>query len=128
MNRWYGGGGEYPVSPWKARLKRSKDSSSVISTARPEMRASPLVTCLSSVALCSARRGSRWRSVAFLEPCIIPSQSSSSANSGSMPLMRGDPSARSVAKSPRPVDWKRSLTRSANSGAAASTSDQDATR
>ena len=78
----------------------------MISTARPEMRASPLVTCLSSVALCSASLGSRRRSAAFLEPCIMPSHSSSRANRGSMPLMRGEPSARRVASRPRPVAAK----------------------
>ena len=77
--------------------------SSETSTARPAILASPSVASLSTVALCSISRGSRRRSSFLRDPGMLPSQISPSANSGSHPLTRGDPSARSVPTRARPV-------------------------
>ena len=48
--------------------------------------------------LCNAKRGSRWRSRAFNDRHMLPSHSSPSAKSTSVPLMRGEPSRLSVAR------------------------------
>ena len=76
----------------------------------------------SAEALCSAKRGSRWRSRALRAPHIEPNHSSPSTKSASVPLIRGEPSRRRVAI----VLWtpasKRRLTASASSGSAAAKS------
>jgi hypothetical protein len=72
-------------------------ASSRTSIARPPSFASPPCIFGSAVALCSANRGSRWRSRAFIESSIMPSQISSSSNVASVPLTRGAPSRRNVA-------------------------------
>lgn len=48
--------------------------------------------------LCSAKRGSRWRSRAFVAFHMLPNHSPSGAKVTSVPLMRGEPSRRSVAR------------------------------
>jgi len=78
----------------------------------------------SSVGLCSARRGSRSRSLSLREPGIIPTKSSPSANSTSMPLIRGDPSFRSVASVLCLRMSKRCCTRLARAGSAEANSAQ----
>jgi hypothetical protein len=71
-------------------------------TARPETFASPghpasAPSTGSTVALCSAKRGSRRRSAPLRAPGIEPNVSSPSAKTASIPEIRGDPSARTVA-------------------------------
>src|SRR5262245_3123354 len=105
-------------------MKATFASWSSTSTARPASLASPSLTSLSAVAAWREKRGSRWRSFAFSDPSIIPSHTSPSRNVGSMPLMRGAPSARRVASIPRPVASKRARAKPAVSGAAASISSQ----
>src|SRR6201999_1985206 len=70
---------------------------STISSAIPESLASPCQPGGSIEPLWRARRGSRARSVPLREPGIEPNQRSSSMNFASRPLIRGEPSARSVA-------------------------------
>ena len=93
------------------------------SEAVPEILASPGQRVGSSsgsaVLLCRAIRASRRRSRARRAPAIIPNARPSSAKATSVPLIRGDPSFRSVA-----MVWclwavKRSRTLRAKSGSAA---------
>jgi len=94
-------------------------------TARPATFASPGQSRSSptagwNVGPCSANRGSRARSAPLCAPRIEPKRNSPSVNSHSMPEMRGEPSARSVAI----VLWRPASnsrrTRSAKSGSACS--------
>ena len=80
---------------------------------------SPSVTALSALALWRAKRGSRSRSATFREPGIMPSQSWPAVMSGSRPLMRGEPSARRVARKARPWASMRAAAKAARSGASA---------
>jgi hypothetical protein len=70
--------------------------------------------------LCKAKRGSRLRSSALTECLMLPSQSSPLAKRILVPLMRGEPSRRSVAM----VLWawasKKLRARATSSGASAS--------
>ena len=92
---------------------------------RPVRRSSPRPTTRSPCPLRdgrsgrAARSGSRSRSAPLRVSVIEPKRSSPSSNSHSMPEMRGEPSARSVAMVLRPASKSR-LTRSANSGSACS--------
>ena len=96
----------------------------IVSSTTPASLASPFHDDGSSEPLWSANRGSRWRSRALRACHIEPISSSPSSNRVSMPEMRGEPSRRTVAM----VLWvcasRRSRTRAASSGAAASNSDQ----
>ena len=99
------GNGPSGTPPWaslNAVLNASNVSSSVTRTARPLSLASPSLTSLSTLAACSATRGSRCMSAALWESGMEPSHSSSSVKKGSMPLMRGPPSFFSVASMPEP--------------------------
>src|SRR5262245_7262649 len=97
---------------------------SSISIARPETLASPSLTSLSALAAWSEKRGSRRRSFALRAASIIPSHMFPSRTAISMRLIRGEPSARSVARNPIPTASKRARARPATSGAAASISSQ----
>ena len=96
-------------------------------TARPAIFASPghsasLPSCGWKVGPCRANLGSRRRSAPLRAPGIDPNLSSPSANSHSMPEIRGEPSARSVAIVLCLPASNRRRTRAANSGSACSTS------
>jgi hypothetical protein len=89
------------MSAWK----RSPSDPSVTgwaAIARPEIFASP-GHCASEpstgsiVALCNAKRESRWRSAPLRAFGIEPNTSSPPSNAASIPEIRGDPSARKVA-------------------------------
>src|SRR3954452_14231595 len=95
-----------------------------VGTARPEILASPTHAPGASSGgltdgLCSASRGVRCKSASLREPGIEPKVTSFSIWV-SMPLMRGEPSARSVAIVLCLRAWNSARTRAANSGASAS--------
>ena len=94
----------------------------VTSSARPAIFASPGQSGGSGDPLWMAKRGSRWRSSALTARDIDPMNRSPSANSTSVPLIRGDPSRRSVAivLCVKPSNSDRA--RAASSGSCASTS------
>jgi len=92
--------------------------------ARPEIFASPGQSASdpstgSTVALCNANRGSRRRSAPLRAFDIEPNTRTPSSNTVSIPEIRGDPSARSVAIVLCLCASNRAPTRCANSGAAA---------
>src|SRR4051794_4430928 len=97
---------------------------SVTSSTVPAIFASPRQPAGSAEPLCNAKRGSRCRSSALTACHIDPSHASPSANSTSVPLMRGEPSRRSVAS----VLWvkasKNVRASALSSGACPSTSRQ----
>src|SRR6201992_591492 len=99
----------------------------MISSARPESFASPCQPGGSIEPLCRAKRGSRARSAALREPGIEPNQRSRSMNFASMPLIRGEPSARSVASVLCTWASSNPRARRARSGATLSISAQLAT-
>src|SRR5919199_360519 len=96
-------------------------SGSVTSSTRPASFASPVQSGGSADPLCKAKRGSRWRSSAFIDRHMLPSHNSPSAKFTSVPLTRGEPSRRSVAR----VLWtwasRKRRAKAVSSGASAST-------
>src|ERR687898_407273 len=104
--------------------KRASVSWSVTSVAMPHSLTSPSVTILSAVAVCRENRPSRLRSRDLVESTIMPSHSLSpcstsrpSAITGSIGLMRGNPSLRRVASIINPVAASRLSASAASSGA-----------
>src|ERR671910_858459 len=104
--------------------KRASVSWSVTSVAMPHSLTSPSVTILSAVAVCRENRPSRLRSRDLVESTIMPSHSLSpystsrpSAITGSIGLMRGNPSFRRVASIINPVAASRLSANAASSGA-----------
>ena len=96
-------------------------------TARPAIFASPGHSaswpgCGWNAGPCRANLGSRRRSAPLRAPGMEPNLSSPSANSHSMPEIRGEPSARNVAIVLCLPAAKSRRTRAANSGSACSTS------
>jgi hypothetical protein len=69
----------------------------VTSSAEPATFASPFQPGGSSEALCKANRPSRRRSLALTDCHIAPNHRSPWTKNASIPLMRGEPSLRSVA-------------------------------
>src|SRR5215207_9923755 len=90
----------------------------------PQSLTSPSVTILSAVAVCRENRPSRLRSRDLVDSTIMPSHSLSpcstsrpSAITGSIGLMRGNPSLRRVASIINPVAASRLSASAASSGA-----------
>ena len=80
----------------------------------------------SLVGQCIAIRGSRRTSRNFIDPGIMPSTISPSLNAASLPLIRGEPSRRTVAMILLVPASKRAFTLAANSAASSSISCQRA--
>jgi hypothetical protein len=74
--------------------------------------------------LCKTNRGSRERSAAFPDQAIAPTSSGPAAKYGSIGLIRGDPSRRTVPSTATPAAFRRVMPRRAISGAPSSKSCQ----